>query len=261
MKKWFTALFIISADVFRRGMNRVMGRENCSRTSITVSMALVCRQTRKNIFRDVRRHGGDCKSRIRQLISDSIFEQKLGIDTGGVETILDDSQCKDASCYEPERYRDLAKIFDHLHMTQSDVLVDLGCGKGRVVLFAGLKTPARAVGVELVPRLAQIALENVRKLKLESKITIVTSDVARYHVEQGTVFFVFNPFGPDTMKLVLENIHRSIISNPRPVRIVYSNYVPAQKLLDESPWLVSEGPIPGTRAWMWRNLPGKERGA
>jgi hypothetical protein len=54
---------------------------------------------------------------------------------------------------------------------------------------------------------------------------------------------MFNPFGERTMKMVLDNIERSWIANPREIWIVYGTPIHAS-VLNASDWLLAEE-IPG----------------
>jgi hypothetical protein len=52
----------------------------------------------------------------------------------------------------------------------------------------------------------------------------------------GTVFVLYNPFGDDVMKGVLERIQLSVNQRPRHVRLAYVNPV-CERIFDESNWL------------------------
>jgi len=58
-------------------------------------------------------------------------------------------------------------------------------------------------------------------------IEIVNAEVYNFDPKEGTVFFMFNPFGLKTMAKVLENIRQALISHPRKIRIAY--YGPVYK--------------------------------
>lgn len=93
-------------------------------------------------------------------------------------------------------YAQLERIFDQrkgVAVTPSDVLVDLGCGKGRVINFwlhRGWKN--RIVGVELDP---QIGARTARRLSAFPNVTIRIGDAVEALPPDGTIFFLFNPFG------------------------------------------------------------------
>lgn len=63
----------------------------------------------------------------------------------------------------------------------SDVLGDLGCGDGRILITAVKRYRCRGVGVELDPVRAEEARKWVRSEGLENQITIVTGDVRDFN--------------------------------------------------------------------------------
>ena len=108
------------------------------------------------------------------------------------------------------------------------VLVDLGCGKGRVLMVAAEFPFAQIVGVELATELAQIARENVRRYRASQKacreIVIQQGDALAYEFPlQPLVVFLFNPFGSQTLKCVCRNLKASLRHVPRPAYVIYVN--------------------------------------
>ncbi len=73
---------------------------------------------------------------------------------------------------------------------------------------------------------------NLRKAKSNhTPVEIVDSDAAVFEAKEGTVFFMFNPFGKMTLEKVIKNIRQSLLTNPRKTHIAY--YCPVYKdLLD-----------------------------
>ena len=102
-----------------------------------------------------------------------------------------------------------------------DVFVDLGSGKGRVLLSVATKNLKKVIGIEIRKDMFDIAMENLEKSKMKNTpVEIVNADVATFDMKEGTIFFMFNPFGINTQKRVLENIRSSLVVNPRQVRII-----------------------------------------
>jgi predicted RNA methylase len=120
--------------------------------------------------------------------------------------------------------------------------VDIGCGKGLTLLLASDHGFQPVIGVELDPRLADIARDNVRAFLAQTPhhgrvIDVVHHDAADYELPAGpTVAFMFNPFGESTLRAVVKNIERALEQSPRPFFVAYYNPV-HQEVLDESPML------------------------
>jgi len=104
--------------------------------------------------------------------------------------------------------------------------VDIGCGKGRVPLMASLFPFRRIIGVELSPRLVEIARRNVAIFESPEQrcgeIDLVCADATRFELpEEPLVIYLFNPFGPEPMGRFLGRVRASIEAAPRPVFVAY----------------------------------------
>jgi SAM-dependent methyltransferase len=93
-------------------------------------------------------------------------------------------------------YAALREMFEgRIH--PDDVLVDVGCSTGRVInswLHEGHTN--RIVGIEVN---ADVAERTRTRLGKFGNVEIVTGDAVEHLPEDGTVFYVYNPFGLDMM--------------------------------------------------------------
>lgn len=129
------------------------------------------------------------------------------------------------------------KIVKLVRPGPSDVVYDVGCGMGRIVCDVARSHVKKCVGVELFEPLCEIARKNAGRLRgRKSPIEIICNDAAKADLSDGTVYFMFNPFGPDTMRDVIENIHRSLSPNPRAITICYYNAL-YDAVLADGDWL------------------------
>lgn len=121
------------------------------------------------------------------------------------------------------------------------VFVDMGCGKGKVVLLAAELPFKRVVGVELSPKLARIAENNLRAYRGPRKcrcVEVHCLDAAEYRIPQEpTVLFFFNPFKEPVMKVILESLRRSLEEQPRQLFILY-NVPMLRSLMDNASFLI-----------------------
>lgn len=62
------------------------------------------------------------------------------------------------------------------NVTKDDVVYDLGCGDGAIVIGAA-KLGARVVGVDIDPQRIQEATENVRKAGVQDRVTLIRGDI------------------------------------------------------------------------------------
>jgi len=188
------------------------------------------------------------------LIGDYYYDKKSGLRTIG-RYISDNSLAlyKDTRIYRPIPYRKLKEIIDDLNLTERDIFVDLGAGKGRVICVAAMKGIKKVIGVEMDKRLVDIARENIRRLSSECKpIAVVHADVVNFDVSEGTVFFMFDPFGEETLKEVADNIRNSLFNNPRKISIVYFRPI-HRSFLDNQSWLVRQTEICSKGFLIWTN--------
>jgi hypothetical protein len=118
---------------------------------------------------------------------------------------------------------------DHIKLNLHDfTFVDLGSGKGRTLLMASDYPFRRIIGVELLPSLHQIALENVRQYKSGSQKCFALesncADATAFPLPTDPlVIFLFNPFPESGMRQMVANLERSLREHPRPVFVLYHN--------------------------------------
>lgn len=83
--------------------------------------------------------------------------------------------------FNPSSIQIQEKAIEHLKLTTDDVLFDLGCGDGRLLIAAAKATQGlRCVGVEMDPIFVQRGVEAVQQLEdddLKSRIDIREGDV------------------------------------------------------------------------------------
>ena len=77
-------------------------------------------------------------------------------------------------------------MLDQIQLRSDDVLADLGCGDGRILLAAG-KRGIRGIGVEIDPARAEVARRNVAAAGLEHLVTIETGDALEFDTSRATV--------------------------------------------------------------------------
>ncbi len=73
----------------------------------------------------------------------------------------------------------------------TDVVYDLGSGDGRIVIMAAQKYGARGVGVEMVPRLCEVAKRNIKLAGLEDRVSIVQGSALRMDLSPATVVTMY----------------------------------------------------------------------
>jgi 16S rRNA G966 N2-methylase RsmD len=196
----------------------------------------------------------DQETKAFDITRESCMDEEFGIETEepyGIENTV--GWYKDASRYEPTKYRMLQEIFDYVNPKQDDIFLDLGSGKGRVVFFVSVRKLRRVVGVELRKELFDAAKRNSAAFTFnKTPIEFINDDVVNYRIKDESLFFLFHPFGEKTFAKVIDNIKDSLNENPRQIRIIYCNPV-YQKFLNDREWLILEKNLKEADCMIWQN--------
>ncbi len=167
-----------------------------------------------------------------RILADYWFDLKYGTDTMRrveVDSLDTDSGNKArATPYQATKMRPLLKLFRKLALPKDGVFVDIGCGKGRVLLIAAQLGFRKVVGIEFSSRLCEHARENaelfLKKYPSSSAIEVIETDVTRYEFkEDENIFFLYNPFDSIVLGQVLDKIGKSVLKAPRDIWMIYNN--------------------------------------
>jgi SAM-dependent methyltransferase len=104
--------------------------------------------------------------------------------------------------------------------------VDIGSGKGRAMILASAWPFRRILGVELSPKLHQIAKGNIDQYKRRQlacrNLRSLWCDAALFPLPPtNLVLYMYNPFREPVMRQVLDNVRRSWEEHPRDIFILY----------------------------------------
>src|SRR3990167_7623140 len=107
-------------------------------------------------------------------------------------------------------YSVLEKLFSNISIAARDVIVDVGCGKGRVLAWLmHKKIPNKVIGVEVDPT---VASETKKRMRHYKQIEIVTGDISEEAFPlDGTIFYLFNPFGEFVMRKFIKKIENNLL--------------------------------------------------
>jgi len=141
------------------------------------------------------------------------WDRSLGISTTG----RDDKNADEYRFpYEPTPYCVLERLADSDLIGENDVVLDYGCGKGRVDFFLSHRTKARTIGIEYDERIYQGALENQATALAGSMTEFVLARAEEYDVPvQVSRYYFFNPFSVELLRKVMARIVESYYSEPR----------------------------------------------
>jgi ribosomal protein L11 methylase PrmA len=72
-----------------------------------------------------------------------------------------------------------------------DVVYDLGCGDGRIVVTAAQKYGARGIGIDIDPQRIKEANENVQKAGVGDRVKIMQADLFETNISEATVVTLY----------------------------------------------------------------------
>lgn len=132
--------------------------------------------------------------------------------------------------YEPTSYCVLERLVGSGMIDERDVVLDYGCGKGRVDFFLSYRAKAKTIGIEYDPHIYQIALENLRNVISRVKPQFVLANAETYEVptEVDRCYF-FNPFSVEILHKVMARILDSYYEAPREMFLFF--YYPSDEYI------------------------------
>jgi SAM-dependent methyltransferase len=99
-----------------------------------------------------------------------------GADSGATGEAAEATRTPDV-VYVPTPQGVVDKMLDLVKLKKTDVVYDLGCGDGRIVVTAAKKYGTKAFGFDIDPERIAEARENVKKNKVEHLVTIEQKDI------------------------------------------------------------------------------------
>ena len=93
--------------------------------------------------------------------------------------------------YVPTPQPVVNKMLEMAEVKKGDVVYDLGCGDGRIVITAAKNYGVKAVGFDIDPERVKEALENVRTNKVGHLVTIRQADIFEQDLTPASVVTLY----------------------------------------------------------------------
>jgi hypothetical protein len=149
------------------------------------------------------------------------WDKKLRIDTiGRVDTHADEYYYP----YEPTPYSVLQRLAESDFVSKETVLVDYGCGKGRVGFYLNYVLGCQTIGVECEVGVYWQAKENQStyiKAAKSGSVGFVLGKAEEFLISEANSFYFFNPFSVEILKGVIGRILDSYYDNPREMTLFF----------------------------------------
>jgi SAM-dependent methyltransferase len=130
--------------------------------------------------------------------------------------------------YEPTPYSVLERLAESGFFSKDDVVLDYGCGKGRVGFFLSYRTKAKTIGIEYDDRIYAGAMENRKMANAKAEFVLTKAEEYEVSPEVNRCYF-FNPFSVEILHKVMARIIESYYENPREIFLFF--YYPADEYI------------------------------
>ncbi|MEM2213771.1 MAG: class I SAM-dependent methyltransferase [Candidatus Nezhaarchaeales archaeon] len=93
--------------------------------------------------------------------------------------------------YFPTPEEVVEKMLEMTNASKNDVLYDLGCGDGRVLILAAKKVGLKCVGIEVRKELVEQAREKIVRGGLQDLVVIHHGDMFQFDVSEATIVYLY----------------------------------------------------------------------
>ena len=132
--------------------------------------------------------------------------------------------------YEPTPYPVLERLAASGLIGRDDMVLDYGCGKGRVGFYLSHATGAATIGIEYDPRIYADAAENRKTALPRAKTEFVLARAEAWPVPPAVNrCYFFNPFSVEILRGTMARILESYYENPREIFLFF--YYPSDEFL------------------------------
>lgn len=161
------------------------------------------------------------------------FDDRFGVDTRGITrlaTLQIDSPHKRAGArYEPTDSNAFQRMITRLpvDLVARATFIDVGCGRGRVLLLAAQYGFANIVGIDFSEELCHAARGNIERYITKSptaaQFSVEQADACAYlFPPEPMVIFLYNPFNEAVMARFVRSLEASLNKTSRSVYVMYS---------------------------------------
>jgi SAM-dependent methyltransferase len=134
----------------------------------------------------------------------------------------------------------IEKMLELAKVTPRDVVYDLGCGDGRIVIAAA-KKGARAVGIDIDPKRISEANANAKAEKVTDKVRFIENDLFEADIGEATVVTLY------LLNRLNEKLKPKLLKELKPGTRIVSH------AFDMGDWKPEQtAQVGGTSVYLWR---------
>ncbi len=133
------------------------------------------------------------------------------------------------------------RMLELARVTPKDVVYDLGCGDGRIVITAAQKYGVRAVGIDIDPKRIAEANENAKAARVTDKVRFVEGDLFEADIGEATVVTLY------LLTRLNEKLKPKLMRDLKPGTRVVSH------AFDMGDWKPEQtAQVPASTVYLWR---------
>ncbi len=111
----------------------------------------------------------------------------------------------DLAPYVPTPHSVVKAMLELAELSEDDVIIDLGCGDGRIVIAAARDYGARGIGVDIDPELIEKAKRMAKSSGVDHRVEFRVEDATRTSLATATIVILFlTPGGNELIRPRLE---------------------------------------------------------
>ncbi len=85
----------------------------------------------------------------------------------------------------------MTRMFEYARPTDQDILYDLGCGDGRIVITAARTFGTRGVGIDIDPKRIEQSIANAKKAGVEDKVSFLQQNLFTTDISPATIVALY----------------------------------------------------------------------
>ncbi len=140
------------------------------------------------------------------------------------------SDAVDLAPYVVTPYVVIEKMLEMAGVDENDVIYDIGCGDGRIVITAAEMYGARGVGIDIIPKRIQESRENAKASGVDHLVEFRLEDATKSDISEATVVTIY--LIPDSNALLRPQFEKQLKPGTKVISHGYTILGWEDKLVD-----------------------------
>jgi SAM-dependent methyltransferase len=129
---------------------------------------------------------------------------------------------EDLAPFVPTPPEVVAKMFELAKADKDSVVFDIGCGDGRIVIYAAKTFGARCVGIDIDPQRIKESKENAKKEGVEKLVKFLLEDATKTDISSATIVATY--LLPESNELLRPKFEREL--KPGTILVTHNYIIP-----------------------------------